>query len=74
MGEPSSLGNSGWGGSIGGFCGGGIGGHGGEKMGLSLGGQLKVGPSMGNCSSIPLFGLLCCSSVIMLIFDGAFKG
>ena len=80
MGEPSSLGNSGWGRSISGFCGGRVGdcgswrvgGHG-EKVGLSSGNWSRVGPLMGNCSSIPSFGSSCHSSVIMSIFDGAFN-
>ena len=77
MGEPSSLGNSGWGRSVGGFCGGvggcgswGVGGHstgGWLKVGLSSGDWLTVGPSMGSWSRILSFRSLCHSSVIMLI-------
>ena len=49
MGEPSSLGNSGWGGSVGGFCGGGVGGQGSWGVGgHSTGGWSKVGLSSGD--------------------------
>ena len=69
MGEPLSLGNSGWGRSVSGFCGRvggcgswGVGGHstgGWSKVGLLSGDWLTVGPSMGSWSSILSFGSSC---------------